>query len=327
MGIKSTYSTHQILNSFEKLMGNLQNLLTQQGKKTNINNTKFGRYHTLLDTYINRRESSNLSDDDLLNLIGLVAKLNSLNYLFTNECKIEYDDIDLSTIVEGEANVYDENDRYNDKFFELSMAIRFAKSKGSSANINMKSICDVIINSKTAIECKYLHGINDVRDNLKKSLMQIQKRIDDGLATEGFSAVDVTNLCSKKRIRNYANTALKMYIDSFEGCYMSKEDIFYNCISNNNLSRSISSYATHEASVIVHKNLDFFRKDKSTLFDRFTDNIHAVVFQVSDSMWLEYEDFYAPIQIRGLEPVFNPNIKEEKIKNIMNDLKNLEVGI
>lgn len=326
MCTKNVQSKEQIFHRFNQLTHNLQNILSREHKKTNIWNTKIGYYHSLLDSYVHKN-TSDLTDDELLELFGIITRFNEIDYLFTNDCKIKYDQAELIKIIEGEKVLYDSNHNYNDQFFELSMAIRFAKGNGTSAEVDMKTICDVIIDNKTAIECKYLHGRKNVRDNLKKSLEQIDERINCGLAVEGFSAINATNLCSKERIKSYAHYALKMYMESYENCRIRKEEIFNKCCSNRNFIGSISSYATHEASVIIHEGLDFFRSDKLNLFERFNKNIYAVIFQVNDCMWLEYENLYAPIQIRGLEPVFNPLISDNQKKIVMTNIKNLATGI
>lgn len=328
MGVKNVHNRNQILKRFYDLICCLQEVSLQGNKNANIMNTKLGYYYDLLNKYINENTST-LSDNDLLELFGLVTRFNELDYLFKKDCKIQYKTSDLIEIIEGEKNINDGNHNYNDKFYELSMAIRFAKGNNTSAKVDMKTICDVIIDNKIAIECKYLHSRSKkaVRDNLKKSLEQVEKRINTGLASEGFSAINATNLCNKERIRSFAKNTLKMYMDSFESSRLGKKEIFDYCISNRNMIGSICSYATHEASVIIHEGLDFFRSDKPNLFERFNKNIYAVIFQVSDCMWLEYEDLYVPIQIRGLEPVFNPLISDNQKKIVMTNIKNLATGI
>ncbi|MGR6770933.1 hypothetical protein ACU36R_04705 [Pectobacterium brasiliense] len=326
MGVKKVQSNHQILDRFSKLINSLQETLIKNNTKTNIMNTKLGYYHNLLNNYVNNKTFTQ-GDDYLLELFGIITRFNELDYLFTQDCKIEYETSDLIEIIGGEADIRDSNHAYNDKFFELSMAIRFSRGMNTSAKVDMKTICDVIIDNKMAIECKYLHSRKNARENLKKSLEQITERITNGLATEGISAVNATALCSKERIKKYADNTLKMYMDSFENCRISKDVIFESCCSNKNLINSICSYATHEASVIIHEGLDFFRNDKPNLFERFSDKIYAVIFQVNDCIWLEYEDLYKPVQIRSLEPVFNPKITEERKEIVMSNLKNLAIGI
>lgn len=328
MGVKNVHHRDQILKRFYNLICCLQEVSIQRNKNSNIMNTKVGYYYDLLNKYINENTST-LSDNDLLELFGLVTRFNELDYLFTKDCKIQYKTSDLIEIIEGEKNINDGSHNYNDKFYELSMAIRFAKGHNTSAKVDMKTICDVIIDNKVAIECKYLHSRNksSVRDNLKKSLEQVEKRINTGLASEGFSAINATNVCNKERIKSFANNTLKMYIESFENIHLSKKEIFDSCCSNRNMINSICSYATHEASVIIHECLDFFRNDKPVLFERFSNKVYAVVFQVNDCIWLEYEDFYAPVQIRGLEPVFNPQITNDEKSTVMSNLKKLAIGI
>ncbi|HHS9832590.1 TPA: hypothetical protein ACTW91_001671 [Klebsiella variicola subsp. variicola] len=328
MGVKNVHHRDQILRRFHNLICYLQEASIKENKHSNIMNTKLGYYYDLLDKYITENTST-LSDNDLLELFGLVTRFNELDYLFTKDCKIQYKTSDLIEIIEGKKNINDGNHNYNDKFYELSMAIRFAKGHNTSAKVDMKTICDVIIDNKIAIECKYLHSRskNSVRNNLKKSLEQVDKRINTGLASEGFSAINATNLCNKERIKSFAKNTLKMYIDSFENSHLCKKEIFDYCCSNINMINSIGSYATHEASVIIHEGLDLFRSDKPNLFERFNKNIYAVIFQVNDCMWLEYEDLYAPIQIRGLEPVFNPQITDNQKKIVMANIKNLATGI
>ncbi|MDM3329604.1 MULTISPECIES: hypothetical protein [Citrobacter] len=328
MGVKNVHHRDQILKRFHNLICRLQEASIQRNKNSNIMNTKFGYYYDLLNKYINENTST-LSDNDLLELFGLVTRFNELDYLFTKDCKIQYNTSDLIEIIEGEKNINDGSHNYNDKFYELSMAIRFAKGHDTSAKVDMKTICDVIIDNKVAIECKYLHSRskNSVRANLKKSLEQVEKRINTGLASEGFSAINATNVCNKERIKSFANNTLKMYMESFENIHLSKKEIFDNCCSNRNMISSICSYATHEASVIIHESLDFFRNDKPVLFERFSNKVYAVVFQVNDCIWLEYEEFYAPVQIRGLEPVFNPQITNDEKSTVMYNLKKLAIGI
>lgn len=325
MFVKTVKSIDDIYEEYEVLLKKISIMLENHSTRThtNINNTKLGVMRDMLKKYI--AKDITLQDEEILSLIGFINKMLVLHNLFDDE-SIHFDFNELTKLIERKKDVEDLNQDYNNTYFELSMAVRAAKMCNKTSIIDMKTDCDVIIDQDMAIECKYLHSKKGIRDNIKKGFQQIEKRISDNLAKQGFIAVDITYLCSKDRVKKFADATLEWYILNLSDIRMSEEDKFNAVIRNKNYIKTVMAYATNEATVMVCNALDLFKKGQDSLFARYSNSVKGVTCQYFLPIFIEFKDFYEPIHLRSMEPIVNPYLNRNDNDNFIEYLKKYSTG-
>jgi hypothetical protein len=136
--VKTIHSLEKIHKEFDHLLENLGKILKESRPQTNILSTKLGKLKKDLQNIYD------LDSESLAMVAEIATKYISINKLF--EGQIAYNKNDLVKIIEGKSDYsQDRSERYNDSFFELSMATRFLRSqKIKEIKINLCGPCDVI---------------------------------------------------------------------------------------------------------------------------------------------------------------------------------------
>jgi len=313
-----TVTTNQIeiselKNNFNILLKNLETAL--DGKlRTNIYNTKMGQYKKKLNNL-------NESDDEFINLIPIINKYLSLNHLFSETSKIEYNKDDLRKIIEGQCSTNDSNDKYNDTFFEISMAIRFSLASKEPVSINLKDICDVVINKTIAIECKYVHSGKRLRDNIKKAIKQINTRVDNKEAKVGIVALDLSHIYEDEKIQKFIEYVFSLFLNNYKKIN-DDEKLLESILINNHFKSIIMTYVTHELEISLYKNIS-----KNILEQMMNNKIVAIMYQMNYSHFFEYNEEVISVPFRAMTYIINPKLMEEKKINVKKILHSLQTGI
>ncbi|PRD16521.1 hypothetical protein [Pantoea coffeiphila] len=315
-GVKTSHGLESAQADFDLLLNNLTKVLAEIRPRTNILNTKLGKL---------KEDLSNIEELDSLSLskvAELVVKYNAINSLFVNN--IQYDKNDLIKIIEGKADYsIDSNEKYNDYVFELSMGIRFFKAfKGQPVKVDLNGVCDVIIDGIIAIECKYIHSIQRLKENISKAKKQIECRVNDKQAEFGFVALDLSHVYDHKKVQDFANYTFEHFVRNYEilkGRNRIEGDVLESIINDNNFNKIISSYMMNEVETSMYAEIGFS-------YDLGKD-VLAIMFQVMNSLVFEYQGKKRPTIIRGLTYFINSDLEKEKYLSIKSFLSQLQVGI
>lgn len=320
--VKTNYNIDTVKQDFDNLLENLSKVLKEIRPRTNILSTKLGKIKKDLS------DIKNQDSDSLAKIIEIVIKYNSINNIFTHN--IIYNKSDLIKIIEGKSDyAQDSNEGYNDHFFELSMAVRFSLSlknfdKNSSAKINLDGVCDIIINDLVAIECKYIHSTSNIIKNIQKAKRQVDKRIADNQAKNGFIALDLSHICPKEKFKEFANYTLNKFIESYEILRTKghiQGGILKNILNDRNFSKIIGSYIMMEVETTLYSELGFS-------YD-LGGNVTAIIFQSINSFIFEYKDEVYPLSTRGMTYHLNANLNltDDEVVKIVRFIHSLAVGI
>lgn len=313
-----SYNNEQV--RFTNLLNSIQEFLKAAGSNLLVRSTKLGKYEKELKTI------DELDAIDAAGLIEIVSRYNQLDVLFFENSKITFKHTDLHKILEGSPILHDNKQNYNDIFFELSIAARYAASFDSTVSIDMTSICDVIVDSAVAIECKYLHGENGLRTNVTKGLDQLDDRVKAGLAKFGFVAIDISALLDKKKIFEFAQGVFECFLSSNEKlCEIGRieqEEILATIANDKNFSSIITGFAAHQA------ELAFFSNFGNSEINKMSDNCLAIIYQYNNALCFD-DNFNGrlPIPFRGMSYFINPRIVGELRKKIEKYIHNMASGI
>lgn len=315
-GVKTSHGLEGAKAGFEKLLNNLSNVLADVRPRTNILNTKLGNLKNDLSNI------ENLDSHSLSKVAELVVKYNAINSLF--ESNIQYDKDDLIKIIEGKADyLTDSNEKYNDFIFELITGVRFFKAfKGKAVKVDLNGACDVIIDDKIAIECKYIHSIKRLNENISKAKKQIERRVNDKQAEFGFVALDLSHVYDYKKVQGFANYTFEQFVRNYEILKEKKRiegDILELIVNDNNFNKIISCYMMSEVETSLYSEIGFS-------YDLGTD-VLAIIFQVMNSFVFEYQGKKRPVIIRGMTYFINPDLEKEEYLNIKGFMGQLQVGI
>lgn len=308
-------SVDDIKSNFDILLNNLQKVLDEVRPRTNIYNTKLGKIRNDLS------EIEKLDVESMAKLIEIVIKYNSINAIFNEN--IEINKYDLVKIIEGKADyTLDSNESYNDYFFELSMAIRFFKAyRNNKVKINLNSVCDVIIDDYIAIECKYIHSISNIMKNIKKAKKQIEKRVEDSQAKFGFIALDLSHICPRKKVNEFAKFTFDRFVENYEilekRC-QNKDINIDEILEDKNFKNIIRSYIAHEIEIALFNELGFD-------YD-LGKNVLAIIFQAKISFAFEYKDKVLPLATRCMSYFINKNLDKECYLSVKKFIHTLSVG-
>lgn len=286
--VRTSHSLEKIQQEFEHLLQNLDNLLREVRPRTNIQNTKLWKLKKDLESI------SEIDDQSQAKVAEIVTKYVTLNHIFNSN--IQYSKKDLAKIIEGKSDYkLDSNDNYNDYFFELSMGLRFLLSHNGKATIKFDGVCDVIINDKIAIECKYIHSKSNIIKNIRKANNQIEKRIAENQAKIGFIALDLSHVLSTEKVKEFAHSAFDKFVENYKILKSRgriEGDIPIAISENDNFKKIISSFVMHEAETTLYAELGFDYDMGS--------NTAAILFQAVNTFFFEFENSGLPLTTRGM---------------------------
>ncbi|MER2906817.1 hypothetical protein [Morganella morganii] len=319
-------SIDEVVRDFGVLVDNFDGLLSGAGSKTNIKSTKLGKYQKMLDNL------SDMKNRELSGLIGIVNRYQAMNRLFSPDSGISISSDKLMKILEGDAKIHDTNEGYNDDFFELSMAIRFAvafNTYGDSSDIDLTTVCDVIVGKEYAIECKYLHSLRGLRENVSKAIEQAKKRVDSGLAKLGIVALDLSNVCDNDKIWDFSQDIFSSFLTSYgkmadKGLHsrqIREDGILGSIISDRNFFTLLNSYIAHEAESVFYS--EFGNRECGKL----NRDVIAIIFQTSNCFCFEFEGEVIPVPCRSMGYYINPGLPRLHYIAARGMLNNLASGI
>lgn len=310
---------------FDNLIENFRRIRAASGSGAPIEHTKLRAYQKQLENI------DQLNNVELAGLIGIVNKYVAINELFKENCSIKVPDQKLLDLLGGQHVLTDENENYNDTFFELAMAIRFAQRSGLESEIDLTSECDVVVVSEgLAIECKYLHSEKKFRADFSDAIKQLDKRLHAAQAKTGIVAVDISNLIDKEKIWQFSQELFESFAKNYEllvdrrsafAYEISKDGIIQSILSDRNFSGIIASYASHEAEAVFYRN---FKRSEIEKLD--TEKV-AVIFQINHCLCFEYQGKVVPVPFRSANYYINKNLSDESYKEVEVLLHSLAVGI
>ena len=314
--VTTSQDISKVKQEFDVLLENLAKVLKEVRPRTNILNTKLGKI---------KKDLSNIERLDKYSrtkVSEIAIKFNTINSIFSND--IQYNKKELAKIIEGKhCYQLDSNEGYNDIFFELSMGIRFLlASKGNKPKINLDSDCDVIVNDTTAIECKYIHSASNLIKNITKANNQINARVNNGQAKEGFIALDLSHICPRDKVDEFTNYTFDKFLENYKYLECKRKisgDIANQILANKHFRAIINSYIMSEVETALYGELGFSYK--------MGPNTLAIIFQSINSFCFEYKTEVIPLTTRGMSYFLNKQLTTEVHKNTQQYIHNLAVGV
>lgn len=328
--VESRHSIEYMLSEYDILCKNFEAVIEKYNLNTTIEKTKLGFYKRKI-----KELGYKASNDEYLKLFNVINKLISLNILFNPSINIELDYRDLLNILKGSNSFDDTDEEYNDRFFELDIAIRFLKkflelSLEDSFLINLKTDCDIIIGSKIAIECKYIHSKKRLEENVNKAIKQIDNRIADRLAEQGIIAVDLSHIIN---ISDFDTIAQKVFTEFYamneslsKHSFVSDSignDILTSTLENTNFKQILQSYYTAYLEHNFYENLNQNTKKKI----KNNLRVKAIIFQSRNLIIFKSPTGTAPVMNRGMTYYLNENLPEKEKQVLKGIISNLAVGI
>ncbi|HFX1052086.1 TPA: hypothetical protein ACID0M_005697 [Pseudomonas aeruginosa] len=314
-----------LLEEFDLLINSFRKLRLKIGKGAPIESTKLWGYRKKLD------DLEKMDEMEVAALIGIVNKYRSINALFDVDSKIIVPQQKLLDLLDGGHTLADEDERYNDAFFELAMAIRFAASMGDGVEIDLSTECDVVLcRQKIAIECKYLHSERKFRHEFSDAIKQLDKRISNGQAEVGYVAYDLTNLVDKVRIFEMARSIFDSFAANYERLEQSRgvfsqnikeQGLLRSILVNRNFQAIISNFTAHHLESVFYSN---FKKSEMEKLD--SEKV-AVIFQLSHCLIFEYDNEVIPVPARAMNYYINDGLPEIRQAEIKKFIHSLAVGI
>lgn len=316
--ITTMHDIDVLRKDFDVLLENIEKVIKERSKNKTVKTSKLWQIKKDL------QNPENLDESALGKLIELVTKFNAINHIFSEN--IPYNRKDLLKIIDGTRDYsIDANDGYNDFFFELSMATRWllvAKAYDYETKINLDGICDVIIDDEIAIECKYIHSSLNIIENVKKADKQIGDRVKSGLAKYGMAALDLSNICRKDRIKEFADYVLLRFAENYELLIEKGKlngDVLDLIIQDRNFSKILNNYTMLEAETSLAQELGFdYKLGKNTL---------AIVFQVLLNFVFEYRGKSRIVVSRGMTYRLNEGLGAKDQRAVVSLINKLAVGI
>ena len=328
--VESRPSIEYMLLQYDILCKNFEGIIEKYNLNTTIEKTKLGFYKRKI-----KELGYKAPNDESLKLFYIINKLISLNILFNPCIDIELDYRDLLNILKGSNSFDDTDERYNDKFFELDMAIRFLKkflelNLEDSFLINLKTDCDIIIGNKTAIECKYIHSKKRLIEHVNKAIKQIDNRVADGLAERGIIAIDLSHIID---INTFDTVAQKVFTEFYamnenlsKNSFVSNSignDILISTLENTNFREIVQSYHTAYLEQAFYENLNQSTKNKI----KNNLKVKAIIFQSRNLIIFKSATGTVPVMNRGMTYYLNENLPEKEKEILKGIISNLAVGI
>lgn len=313
----------EVVSEFNSLIENIQMLIAENGFRGDVRSTKLVSYQKKIE------KLNTLPADEIAEVIGIVNKYRQLNVLFEENTKIDFEPRGILDLLKGSIDEPDTEQRYNDTFLEISMAIRFALMLNGKSTIDTTKICDVIVGDQYAIECKYIHSRKRITDNIKKACKQIDTRIDHRLAKLGVVSLDFSNLMDIDDLREFARNLQAEFLSSY--AKLSKNSVYAQMIKKEGLLKSVGKDKNFQAAVngyLAHKiEVEFHDGVRGDDLNNLGINTVAITYQYSGSICLEVDSEILPIPIRSMGYYINPKLPELYQQQVKRLLHHLATGI
>lgn len=316
--IRTNHTLEQVRVNFDLLLDNLSKIAKEVRPRTNILNTKLGRIKKDLANI------ESLNKNELSKTAEIAIKYNAINSIFSRDVK--FNKKDLFKIIEGTSNYEkDSNDNYNDFFFELSMASRFLlalQKNNENIKINLAGDCDIILDDTLAIECKYIHSSSNMLKNIQKADSQVSTRVNDGEAKSGFIALDLSHICSRRRIDDFVDFTFNRFVENYEILKKKKRlsgDLLELILNDNNFLKIISNYIMVEVETSLYSEIGLTYK--------MGPHTMAIIFQSANSFVFEYQGNTRPLSTRGMTYFVNTELSSEMRNIVEKFIHKLAVGI
>jgi len=319
---RERYSTGDLIEKFEILMSHLQKLMKESGSNTLIKNTKLGEMLAQLENI------NDLDDEDAAALALVIATYNQINFLFDDQLDISFNKNEILHVITGQSSFAEVNDKSADKLFELGMATRFARASQNKVKINLTTACDIIIDSKIAIECKNIESTKKVKSRVTKAVVQLEDRFENGLAKYGLIAVNVSSIIDREKFRDFCRKTLEGFEENYKvlssrGSYapqIRSKGLISSIEHDGNFRTIIVSYLSHLAEVSLHSNLGDFRMEDLPY------NCWGIMVQATIPVTLGDEESKILIPVRSMCYFLNPAIPEELRQEISGFIRKLGTG-
>jgi hypothetical protein len=322
--VSDSFAVEELCEKFDLLLDSFRNLRACSGSGASIESTKLWAYRKQLDSL------DQMDPLDAAALVGIVNKYCSINLLFDTAENIKIPQHKLLDLLDGQHLLRDEDEKYNNTFFELAMALRIAKSMDDGGGIDLTTDCDVVWYGKgLAIECKYLHSEKKFRKEFSDAMDQLERRLSDGLAKEGVVAFDLSNLVDSQVVFDFARLTFEAFAKNYENIIqsrsvfshdLSKEGVLRSVIKDRNFITVISKFVSHQLEAVFYRNFK-----KSEMMKLSCDRV-AVVFQVNNCLSFEYEGEFIPVPFRAMCYYINQDLSEDKYNQVRGIIHSLSVG-
>jgi len=323
--VSRSFSVEDLRRNFDNLLEILKDVRARTGSGASIESTKLWFYRKRLDSL------DQMTAMDASVLLGIINKYCSIAVLFDRDSIIDISQQKLLDLLDGKHVLQDKDEKYNDAFFEIDMALRFAKKFGNGCRIDLSTDCDVVVSSEgLAIECKYLHSEKKFRNEFSDAMNQLEKRLSAGLAKIGMVAYDLTNLVDFQVIFDFAQSTFEVFAKNYDLIVKNRsvfsqeileKGVLQSVINDKNFMAVVSKFASHQADAI------FYRNFKKSEFDKLSDNKIAVLYQFSYYLFFEYQNEVIPVPCRSMSYYINGNITKDRYNDIKRFINSLAVGI
>lgn len=323
--VSRSFSVEDLRRNFDKLLEKFRDIRARTGSGAPIESTKLWFYQRQLNSL------DQMTAMDASVLLGIVNKYCSIAPLFDANNIIDIPEKKLLDLLDGKHILQDKDEKYNDVFFEIDMALRFAKKLGDGCRIDLSTDCDVVVSGEgLAIECKYLHSEKKFRNEFSDAMNQLERHLSEGLAKNGMVAYDLTSLVDFQVILEFAKSTFEVFAKNYDLIVKNRsifsqeiieKGVLQSVINDKNFMAVVSKFASHQADAV------FYRNFKKSEFDKFSDNKVAVLYQFSYYLFFEYRDEVIPVPCRSMSYYINDNIPKDCYLNIKNSINSLAVGI
>lgn len=326
--VQNNHSVDDLKYRFSKLLKELQSFFDKNKINIDICKTKLAIYQKKLN-------DPNLSTKESMDLYLLVIKYLQLEeLLYSKTPQITFDTKDLEKAICGTSDLNDSTDKYNGFFYELLTASKFIK-QNKDIEINLSTICDIIIDKKLAIECKYVFSEKKLSKNISEAIDQISERIKNKSAEKGIVALDLSNLIDKAEIVNFSTQVFEKFMVKQD--ILNKNGYFYNELQepinlleeNRNFRTIIQRYIQNELETVFYKSL------KTEVVKKLEGNneVKAIIYQCYIGILFEYKNEKEnsieplPLPMRIMTFFINPNLSEDEKLEFYTVFKDLAVGL
>ncbi len=313
----------ELIDSYKEFVNNLE----KKYNNIDIKKTKIFKYKNLLENL------DHLHENEKINLLRLINKYAIINGLFSENTSLKYTDEHIIKIIDGQSITNDQEEKYNDTFFEISMAVRFDKSfqkkPDEKHSIDMCDVCDIIIDREIAIECKYLRSSKQIEKRIKKAISQIEERITQKKASYGIIALDISNLVDSEKIEKFTDEIFAYFLENtneiIDSCSFLKEalkDRINSIIENDHFMKIIHTYIGHEMETTLYKQITENTKIK------FENNVavRAIIFQANVIIPFRDGENIIAVNSRAMSYLINSSLQEHQKEEMQIILHSLLVG-
>lgn len=308
----TNYDLDKVIETFDSLLENLQIKLKEFRPRSDVKKTKLWTYRKQLHNL------DSLSNHDAIKLLSIVMRYNSLNVLFDDRVGLQHPADIFNKLIEGEALFEDRNQKYNDVFFELSMAVRFLQPKNGDISVNLMTECDLVINDFLAIECKYLHSEKSAKDNILEAFRQIKKRVDDGMAEVGIVSLDISFILKNDNFNKIILSVFNQFIDNYKKTFpLYEQSLIKEVILDSNFNKICSSLINHFAEILILSLLD------KEIYEKMHREVICITYQVQGELMFEKNDVVLPVPYRMMSYKLNHQLSKDEQNKVTNILHSL----